>query len=196
MLENEVNKEYKEIQNILYKLIPEKWDSLYLYASIGNKNEMYFYYFPKKTLFKPKPINCYEIATKFGINENQYNIVLNELYCKIKKLHNLAIRKWTNITISIVNCLFTIEYNYMNLQNSYYTEEQRRVFWEYKYLHTPIERMSKDNRQILEKFFQEYKKTTSVYTEGIYIKSKKQEPAENKGIQEETNVIRNQILKC
>ena len=44
---------YKEIQNILFSLIPEKWESLYLYASvIKGRGEMYFYYFPKKTILK------------------------------------------------------------------------------------------------------------------------------------------------
>ena len=42
---------YSEIQKKLFYIIPEKWDSIYLYASIldePNKKasgEMYFYYF-------------------------------------------------------------------------------------------------------------------------------------------------------
>lgn len=199
MLEGEVRKLYKEIQNILFRIIPEKWNSLYLYASVVHgKGEMYFYYFPKKALLRPKPINCYEIASKFGINEEQYNIVLNELYNKIKILNNLAIRKWTNLTISIVNCLFTVEYNFSDLSNLDYTEEQRHIYWQYKYLHTPLEKMSKENKQLLQKYMQEQNNNTSVYTEGIYIKSKKikEMPEKNERIKEETNVVRNQILKC
>lgn len=206
MSENEVGKLYKEIQNILYKLIPEKWESLYLYASVlYDKGEMYFYYFPKKTFLKPKPINCYEIASKFGINEEQYNIVLNELYNKIKRLNCITARKWTNLTISIVNCLFTVEYNCSDLYNSNYTEEQRHIFWEYKYLHIPIEKLSKENQKILPKYIQEQNMQTFIYTEGIYIKSKKQKNVlENTSSElkntneneEQTKEIRNQILKC
>lgn len=186
MAEKEVKILYKDIQNILFKIIPEKWDSLYLYASvIYGKGEMYFYYFPKKALLKPKPVNCYEIASKFGINEEQYNKVLNELYNKIKRLNELAIKKWTNITISIVNCLFTVEYNYNDLVNSIYTDEQRHAFWEYKYLKIPIETMSKENQELVTHYNEELKNNSYIYTEGIYIQGKSK--TEDKNINNQMN---------
>ena len=129
---------------------------------------MYFYYFPKKTLLKAKAINCYEVARKFGIDEEQYNILLSRLYEKIKELNNLAVRKWTNVTISIVNCLFTVEYNFNDLRHSLYTDEQRHIYWEYKYLHTPIESMNKKEQNLI-KYYQEESEKPFVYTEGIYI---------------------------
>ena len=129
MPKKEVQKIYQEIQNILFSLIPEKWESIYLYASvIKGRGEMYFYYFPKKTILKAKPINCYEVAQKYGIDEEQYNILLSRLYEKIKELNNLSVRKWTNITISVVNCLFTVEYNFNDLTHSLYTDEQRHIY--------------------------------------------------------------------
>ncbi len=168
MPKKEVQKIYQEIQNILFSLIPEKWESIYLYASvIKGRGEMYFYYFPKKTILKAKPINCYEVAQKFGIDEEQYNILLSRLYEKIKELNNLSVRKWTNITISVVNCLFTVEYNFNDLTHSLYTDEQRHIYWEYKYLHTPIESMNKKN-QALVRYYQEEGEKPLVYTEGIY----------------------------
>jgi len=194
LTEKIVRELYKEIQNILFKLIPEKWERLYLYASVVNeKGEMYFYYFPKKTILKANPINCYEIASKFGIDEEQYNAVLKELYNKIKQLHNLAIKKWTNITISIANCLFTAEYNYSNL----YTDEQRHIYWKYKYLNAPIESFSKKDQEFIKYYDQEYNKNTYIYTEGIYI-NKTKETMKNLNNQslEKTNEIKNQILKC
>lgn len=169
MPKGEVQKIYKEIQNILFSLIPEKWESIYLYASvIKGRGEMYFYYFPKRTILKTKPINCYEVAQKFGIDEEQYNIYLSKLYEKIKELNNLSSRKWTNLTISIVNCLFTVEYHFNDLIHSLYTDEQRHIYWEYKYLHTPIESMSKQN-QIFVRFYEEKGEKPLIYTEGIYI---------------------------
>ena len=45
---------YEKIQSCLFELIPEKWDEIYLYASVidvpGQKpvGEMYFYYIPKR----------------------------------------------------------------------------------------------------------------------------------------------------
>ena len=172
MSKKEVEKLYKEIQTILFKLVPEKWERLYLYASVvKGRGEMFFYYFPKKTILKPKPINCYEVATKFGINEEQYNIVLTELYSKIKRLNDLSVRKWTNITISIVNCLFSVQYNYNDIINSKYTDEQRHIYWEYKYLNIPIESMSKENQNLVRYFEEENTIKPYVYTEGLYIEN-------------------------
>ena len=62
---------YSEIQKKLFYIIPEKWESIYLYASImdvPNKRpvgEMYFYYFPKG-IIKKKPVNggtCFHPST-------------------------------------------------------------------------------------------------------------------------------------
>ena len=45
---------YEKIQSCLFELIPEKWDEIYLYASVIDRagdvqtGEMYFYYLPKK----------------------------------------------------------------------------------------------------------------------------------------------------
>ena len=165
----QVQKIYSELQNILFNLIPEKWESIYLYASvIDGRGEMYFYYFPKKTILKTKPISCYEVARKFGIDEEQYNMILNKLYGKIKELNNISAKKWTNVTISIINCLFTVEYNFNDLTHSAYTDEQRHIYWEYKYLHTPLESMNKQN-QALVKYYQEENTKPQIYTEGIYI---------------------------
>ena len=195
MTEKRVKELYKEIQNILFKLIPEKWESLYLYASIvNNKGEMYFYYFPKKTILKANPVNCYEIASKFGINEEQYNEALKGLYNKIKELNYLAIKKWTNITISIANCLFTIEYNYTDLKNMRYTNEQRHICWKYRYLNTPIESLSKKEQELIKYYVQEQNINSYVYTEGIYInKSKETVKKLNNQSLEKTNEIKNQI---
>ena len=80
-MQNEVRKMYQKVQKLLISLIPENWKSIYLYASVINDKggEMYFYYLPKK-IIKTKPINCYEIPDRFGINENTYNNSLGKLY--------------------------------------------------------------------------------------------------------------------
>ena len=206
MSKKEVEKLYKEIQSILFRLIPEKWESLYLYASvIAGRGEMFFYYFPQKTIFKPKAINCYEIANRFGINEDQYNIALKELYDKIKLLNNLSVKRWTNITISIVNCLFTIEYRFDNILNSRYTDEQRRIYWEYKYLRRPIGSYSKQDQEFIKNYKEETTIKPTVYTEGLYIEKNEHAKIKetNKNIseiqkikQQEVKEVRNQILKC
>ena len=75
---------YSEIQKKLFYIIPEKWESIYLYASVidvpGQKpvGEMYFYYLPKGFI-KKKYVNGYEIPNIFNIDEEQYS-KLNEGY--------------------------------------------------------------------------------------------------------------------
>ena len=48
-----MKEKYEKIQSCLFELIPEKWDEIYLYASVIDRagdvqtGEMYFYYFQK-----------------------------------------------------------------------------------------------------------------------------------------------------
>ena len=57
---------YEDIQRRIFYMIPEKWEKLYLYASVmdridGHKTgELFFYYIPKG-IFKKNPVNVYEI---------------------------------------------------------------------------------------------------------------------------------------
>ena len=68
---------YEDIQRKLLYMIPEKWETLYLYSSIIDINieettgELFFYYIPKG-IFRKNPVNVYEIPSKFNIDENQY----------------------------------------------------------------------------------------------------------------------------
>ena len=68
---------YEDIQRKLLYMIPEKWETLYLYSSIIDVNieettgELFFYYIPKG-IFRKNPVNVYEIPSKFNIDENQY----------------------------------------------------------------------------------------------------------------------------
>ena len=87
-----MKKLYSELQNEIFYMIPEKWEKIYLYASIMEQmnhlqtGEMYFYYYPKGIL-KKEPINVYEIPTKFNIDEEDYNKLVNKLYETIKLLY-------------------------------------------------------------------------------------------------------------
>ncbi len=82
---------HEEIQQKIFVMLPEKWDRLYLYASIIDHfnslqtGEMFFFYYPKGVL-KKRPINVYEVPMKFNIDENQYFRLADELYASIKKL--------------------------------------------------------------------------------------------------------------
>lgn len=171
---------YAKIQTQLFYMIPEKWDKIYLYASIVEKSnniqtgEMFFYYFPKGIL-KRNPINVYEIPYIYNIDEEAYNTLTNKLYETIKELRREfekeGLKLWSNLTISIANLKFNIEYDYEDLNASKYTNEERHIIWNYKYLNFPIERLSKRDRKMLENYLIEEKllnKEVGTYSEGMY----------------------------
>lgn len=167
-MQDEIQKIYKELQDSIIKLVPEKWQSIYLYASVisGRGGEMFFYFFPKK-LIKTKPINCYEIPEKFGIDEEQYNNKLKELYDVIKLLNHCTNLRWSNITISIKKNIFTIEYHYDDLIHSRYTDDERRIYWCYKYLGLPLESLSQEERKIVKNYREESNIKPMIYSEDM-----------------------------
>ena len=75
---------YEDIQRRIFYMIPEKWDKMYLYASVsdlidGHKTgELFFYYIPKG-IFKKNPVNVYEIPQKFNLDEKEYLKLVNIL---------------------------------------------------------------------------------------------------------------------
>lgn len=173
---------YSEIRKYLCYMIPEKWESIYLYASVIENNnnttngEMFFYYFPKSVI-KKNPVNVYEIPRKFNINEEEYMKLVDKLYELIKDLRKECIKfdkeAWSNVTISIENVEFLVEYNYDELKNSVYTSDDRRIVWKYKYLDYPIEKLNKQEKEMLQAFLEEEEMgqhQLKVYSETFYQK--------------------------
>ena len=163
-------------------MIPEKWEAIYLYASVDEKKtgELYFYYLPPKGLLKKKPVNVYEIPQKFNINEEEYLSVVQKLYNCIKDLKQDFIDTeqdlWYSITISIVDGKFKIEYVYDEPPYNERESNERRIIWRYKYLKIGGEK--KEERQVLDDYFsnttrKRYKK--EVYETGLYIKTGRNE---------------------
>jgi len=178
-----MRKIYSDIQSKLFYMIPESWSKLYLYASITDQvhgmpiGEMYFYYFPKGIL-KKRPINVYEIPNKFNIDDEVYSKLINELYSSIKQLREEAIsatlKPWSNITISIVNYQFSIEYHYEDLSKSEYSNIERHIIWRYKHIQQDLNTYNKKERKLIEEYLKK-KNTEKVetYTEGVYKKLKR-----------------------
>ncbi len=174
---------YENIQKSLYYMIPEKWDSLYLYSSIldekdqeGKTGELFFYYIPRG-IFKKKPVNVYEIPSKFNIDENQYLKLVRLLYEKIKQLRKefqKAEEKeiWTNLTMSIHDLRFKVEYDYTDLNHSIFNSYERHVIWRYENLGIGDEQVSKQDREILKRYRLGPKVLSrkEYYDAGIYIK--------------------------
>ena len=173
---------YEDIQRKIFYMIPEKWDEVYLYASVierfGNveTGELFFYYVPKGILRK-NPINVYEIPSKFNLEESEYLRLVEILYDKIKELRNEYKKieegkTWSNLTITIKDLKFLVEYDYEDLQNSEFDSYQRHIIWRSKYLGMGIEKVSKDEREILKRYLNGEKNLIrkESYEEGIYIK--------------------------
>lgn len=176
---SEIKEVYKEIQKKLYYMIPEKWSKVYLYASITEKaynvpvGEMYFYYFPKG-LLKKNPINVYEIPVKFNMDEEQYLKLVKNLYASIKKLRKIYKDQkqplWTNVTISIENYKFNIEYNYEKLDNTEKSNYERHIIWRYERLGMDINSFSKKDKKIIEQYKPDSNIKIEKYSEPLYQK--------------------------
>ena len=181
MLQNsEIRKIYSELQKQLFYLIPEKWDRIYLYASVEEKiegletGELFFYYFPKGIL-KKNPVNVYEIPNKFNLNEGEYIKLVEKLYNEIKKIREVFKkynqRLWSNVTIRIEGLRFEIEYNYERLSNSNYSNMDRHIIWKYNNLKLPEETFTRSEQRIIRKYINEtiyFNPDIEIYTESIY----------------------------
>ena len=208
---------YEIIQKMIFYMIPEKWDKLYLYSSVidmseGNSTgELYFYYIPKGIIRK-KPVNVYEIPNKFNIDENEYLKLVKTLYDKIKELREEFKKSesgtiWSNITIIIENLKFKVEYNYEDLNNHHFDSYERHIIWRHKYLGIGEMQVNKKDREILNRYLLGAKMISrkEKYEAGIYIKDienivayntvKEYEQNEEENIpQQEQRITKNQIL--
>lgn len=159
-------------------MIPEKWDKVYLYASVIEgmnqleTGEMFFYYFPKGIL-KKEPVNVYEVPNKFNIEEREYFKLADELYGWLKELRKAIFeengKRWSNVTISIENFKFIVEYHYEDLNNSPYNSYERHIIWRYRYLKTSLNTYNKKERNIILDYLNRIQiEEVDTYTEGIY----------------------------
>lgn len=174
---------YEDIQRRIFYMIPEKWDKMYLYASVtdlidGHKiGELFFYYIPKG-IFKKNPVNVYEIPQKFNLDEKEYLKLVNILYQKIIELREEfkkieLVPTWTNITMSIEGIKFKIEYDYEDLSKSKFSSYERHIIWRYNYLGIKEEQLNKKEKEIIEKYLigEKVIRRRERYEAGIYIKN-------------------------
>lgn len=178
---------YSEIQKKLFYIIPEKWESIFLYASVIDVpnqkpvGEMYFYYLPK-SIIKKKFVNGYEIPNLFNIDEEQYSKLITDVYNLIKLLRERFIKAkrkvWSNIVISIKDFKFKVEFDYQNLNESEFNSYERHVIWRYEYLSEGIEVLSKKDKKIIERY-NEFLHFYDLPKKDIYIEAIYQKPVKN-----------------
>lgn len=174
---------YEDIQRRIFYMIPEKWDKMYLYASVSDlidghqTGELFFYYIPKG-IFKKNPVNVYEIPQKFNLDEKEYLKLVNILYQKIVELREEfkkieLVPTWTNLTMIIQGTQFKVEYDYEDLSKSKFSSYERHIIWRYNYLGIKEEQLNKKEREIIERYLLGEKviRRRERYEEGIYIKN-------------------------
>lgn len=174
---------YEDIQRSIFYMIPEKWDRMYLYASVsdlidGNKTgELFFYYIPKG-IFKKNPVNVYEVPQKFNLDEKEYLKLVKILYKKIENLREEfkkieIVPTWTNLTMIIQGIQFKVEYDYEDLTKSKFSSYERHIIWRYNYLGIKEEQLNKKEREILERYLlgEKVVRRRERFEEGIYIKN-------------------------
>ena len=174
---------YEDIQRRIFYMIPEKWEKMYLYASVSDlidrrkTGELFFYYIPKG-IFKKNPVNVYEIPQKFNLDEKEYIKLVNILYQKIVALREEfkkieVVPTWTNLTIMIQGIKFKVEYDYEDLTKSKFSNYERHIIWRYNFLGIKEEQMNKEERKIIEKYLlgEKVVRRRERYEECIYIKN-------------------------
>lgn len=185
MLEHnkKIKEMYEDIQRRIFYMIPEKWETMYLYASVMDRidnqktGELFFYYIPKGIL-KKNPVNVYEIPQKFNLDEKEYLKLVNILYEKIVMLREEfqkieIVPTWTNLTIAISGIKFKVEYDYEDLNKSRFSSYERHIIWRYNYLGIKREQLNKKEREIIERYLlgEKVVRRRERYEEGIYIKN-------------------------
>ena len=170
---------HEEIQQKIFKMLPEKWDRLYLYASVIDHfdnlqtGEMFFFYYPKGVL-KKNPVNVYEVPAKFSIDEGLYFGLSDELYDTIKKLRNECSsnheRLWSNMTISIEKLKYKVEYGYEDLNASEFDNDARHIIWKYKYLETPYGSLNRKEREVINRYDNAKVEKTKIFELPLYTK--------------------------
>ena len=178
---------YTEIQKKLFYIIPEKWENIYLYASVidvpGQKpvGEMYFYYLPKG-IIKKKFVNGYEVPSIFNIDDEQYSKLVTDVYNLIKKLReNFAYHKkrlWCNVNISINNTQFKVEYDYEDLNKSEFNSYERHLIWRYNYLNEGTETLGRKDKKIIEEYIN-YEQNQIPSRRNVHIEGTYQLPVKN-----------------
>ena len=193
---------YSEIQKKLFYIIPEKWESIYLYASVIDMpnqkpiGEMYFYYLPKG-IIKKKYVNGYEIPALFNIDEEQYSKLITDVYNKIKLLRERFTasksKAWSNMTITIQNSQFKVENDYENLKESQFDSYERHVIWRYNYLKEETDILSRKDKKIINSYLNDNQldvpQKRDTYIEGIYKLPVKNIIDFEKTLSEDTTVV-------
>ena len=195
---------HEKLQQKIFVMLPEKWDKLYLYASVIDHfndmqtGEMFFFYYPKGVL-KKRPVNVYEVPTKFNIDEKQYFKLADDLYESIKELRKECManheKPWSNMTISIEKLTYRVEYGYEEFNVSGFDSNARHLIWGYKYLKTPYESFNKKEKEIIDRYERSKKEPVKVFELPLYTREVAKELKTKKQMEKNLNFVTEEAIK-
>ena len=158
--ENNLNRIYQNIAQIVVETIPEEWSKVFVYGEINEDvRKAFFFYYP---LNNNSPVHSHNIPEIFGIKKEEYKanwrILLDHLEELWYEFKNNSQEPWTNLTF-IFNDEgeLKIDYDYEDLSEA--NDYERRIIWKHKYLGLIPE--DGDDREFLEGYLQSLKEENS-----------------------------------
>jgi len=158
--ENNLNRIYQNIAQIVVETIPEEWSKVFVYGEINEDvRTAFFFYYPVNSEL---PIYSHNITQLFDIKEEDYENLWYKLLDDLEELwyefKNNGQEPWTNLTF-IFNDEgeLKIDYDYEDLSEA--NDYEREIIWEYKYLGLIPE--DRDDQEFLEGYLQSLKEENS-----------------------------------
>lgn len=151
MIEEQLDRVYQQIAEVVVETIPEEWFKVYLYAQVVDGSQTaYFYYYPEGS---DKPIYSHEITELYTISELEYSEKWHRLIDFIQVLWTAFKdndqEPWTNFTMVFDKLgKFNIDFNYDDLSNI--DPHERKTIWKYENL--GIMPKSNSGKKHLEKY--------------------------------------------
>ncbi|MCS0653439.1 antitoxin YezG family protein [Cytobacillus firmus] len=151
MIEEQLDRVYQQIAEVIVETIPEEWFKVYLYGEVGDGSQTaYFYYYPEGS---DKPIYSHEITELYTISELEYsekwNCLINLIQVLWTAFEDNDQEPWTNFTMVMDKVgKFNIDFNYDDLSNM--DPHERKTIWKYENL--GIMPKSNSGKKHLEKY--------------------------------------------
>ncbi|MFB6468873.1 antitoxin YezG family protein [Cytobacillus sp. Hz8] len=151
MNEEQLDRLYQQIAEVVVETIPEEWSKVYLYGEVVEGSQTaYFYYYPEGS---DKPIYSHDITELFTVSELEYTEKWHRLVDFIQDLWRTfkdnSQESWINFTMVFDKIgKFHIDFNYDDL--SKIDSHERKTIW--KYEHLGIIPKSNSGKKHLEKY--------------------------------------------
>lgn len=129
-----MEKIYQMIANTVNKMIPDKWNKIYLYAEVLCDSRCVYFDFESTT--KNMFIYSLNIPDEYGVDENRFQELKHELIGLFEELHEEfkinSPQAWNSLVMFLDNTgKFKMDYSYDEVK---LTPHEQRIIWKYKML--------------------------------------------------------------